>query len=304
MLKRHSLAAVLSSITILSGSASFTHADDEAPVRVASIPAPMTPDASPAILDGMDSSGLDTSEVVEFYGLEAREFQIATLKSMVGTLDQIASYTAEMTKQERIGGDVGREQKIDLKFRHADESAGISKSIYMKWQTGDRGREVIYVDGLNNGKMLVHAGGWKARILPVLSLDPNGAIAMSEARHPITEAGLEHLTSKWLRVRLSDEGQSGIQYHVEPAEFDGRNGYKFSVTYSDKSQNGDYRKCELWIDSERNIPLASVNYTWSVETATDAQTMVERYEYRNVELNANLSDVDFDRTNRRYAFKK
>lgn len=304
MLKRHSLAAVLSSITLLGGSASFTHADDETPVRVASIPATITPDASPAIVESKASLGLDTSQVVEFYGLEAREFQIATLKSMVETLDQIPSYSAEMTKQERIGGDVGREQKIDLKFRHADEAAGISQSIYMKWQTGDRGREVIYVDGLNNGKMLVHAGGWKARILPVLSLDPNGAIAMSEARHPINEAGLKHLTSKWLRVRLGDEGQAGIQYHVEPADFDGRNGYKFSVTYSDKSQNGDYRKCELWIDSERNIPLASVNYTWSVETATDAQTMVERYEYRNVELNANLSDADFDRTNRRYAFKK
>ena len=34
-------------------------------------------------------------------------------------------------------------------------------SIYLKWLSGEVGREVLYVDGANDGEMFVRSGGWK-----------------------------------------------------------------------------------------------------------------------------------------------
>ena len=270
------------------------HAEDAVPVKTASLSTPIT--ASP-IEDKTDI-------IQELSGQEAVEYQITKLESIVATLSAIDGYTAVMHKQERVDGDLSSEQRIDLKLRHADEDAGVGLSIYMKWLAGDRGREVIYVDGENNNKLLVHAGGWKARILPVLALDPNGSLAMAESRHPITNAGLLNLAQTWLRVRKQDVDGRDVEYRVEPSEFDGHSGQKFTVIYKNREQSEIYRKCELWIDTERNIPLAAVNYTWGTRGNDDAQTLVEKYEYIDVALNPGLSDVDFDRTNRRYSFKK
>ena len=63
-------------------------------------------------------------------------------------------------------------------------------SVYMKWLSGDRGRQLIYVDGQNDGKLLVQPGGIKGRLTGVLSLDPSGTLAMSDSRYPIQTAGL------------------------------------------------------------------------------------------------------------------
>ena len=270
------------------------HAEESKPLQTASLA------ASPASA----SVPTPSEEVVELSGRKALDFQITRLESMLRTLSLIDDYKAKFVKQERVGGDLSRETKIDLKFRHGNDETGAPTSIYMKWLSGDKGREVIFVDGQNNGKILVHAGGWRARILPVLSLDPTGSLAMGESRHPITEAGLMNLTEKWLTVRRQDRKHAGMTFGVEPAEFDGCSGYKFTVEYSDPLVSKIYRKCELWIDDERNIPVASVNYTWDGRGNDDDNTLVERYEYRDLELNVGLADIDFDRKNEQYTFRK
>ncbi len=67
-------------------------------------------------------------------------------------------YTCTFYKQERIGSELGDGQSIELKMRHKPFS------VYMKWLSGDKGREVLYVDGVDDNRMTVHPGGWKARI--------------------------------------------------------------------------------------------------------------------------------------------
>lgn len=293
------------------------NANERVPVQTASLSTPIT-DGSSVKNDAVKNNALKNnalknnavkpdalkSALEELDGLAAREFQIETLQSIIETLATVDDYTAELTKQERVGGDLSKESRIELKFRHADDDAGISNGIYMKWLSGDRGREVIYVDGENSGKLLVHAGGWRARILPVLALDPTGTLAMGESRHPITNAGLLNLTQKWLDVRNADADRESVSYEVIPTDFDGVSAHKFVVVYGDRAESDIYRKCELVVDTERNIPLAAVNYTWDTAGNSDEQTLVERYEYRDIKLNAGLTDIDFDKSNRQYSFRK
>ena len=96
--------------------------------------------------------------------------KIARLEKGRDYLQKVPDYTAQFTKQELVDGSLLDEQTIYLKCRHQPFS------IYLRWLTGDTGREVLYVDGLNEGNMVVHAGGWKAR-LPALTISPDSSLA-------------------------------------------------------------------------------------------------------------------------------
>ena len=64
-------------------------------------------------------------------------------------LDTVPDYTATFSKQEYVGGSLSDNQVINLKCRHQPFS------VYMKWVVGDKGQELLYVDGENDQKMLV-----------------------------------------------------------------------------------------------------------------------------------------------------
>ncbi len=104
------------------------------------------------------------------------QMNVLLLQKGLAQFSKIPDYQCNFTKQERIGGDLSKVQQISLKMRHEP------LSIYMKWRSGETGQQVIYVEGQNDGKMLVKAGGLKGR-LGTLSLDPNSALAMSQSRH-------------------------------------------------------------------------------------------------------------------------
>ena len=276
-------------------SAPFAIAEDEPP-RTASISGvPTVPSiARPSDASLMEPPSFDAEPVVAadaLTGQAAKQFQIQTLKQVLATVREVDGYTAELSKQERIGGELSDVQRIRMKLRHAPHS------VYMKWLSGDKGREAIYVHGRNDNEMLVHAGGWRARFLPVLSVDPAGSLAMRESRHPVTEAGLLGLAAKWLEARQADA--EGMTYAVETDTFDGAVCHKLTATYASADLDPVYSRVTLWVDAGRLVPLAAVNHGWE-----DGNALVERYEYRDINLDATLTDADFDRANRQYAFRK
>ena len=64
------------------------------------------------------------------------------------------------------------------------------RSVYLKFRQPAAGREAIYVEGRNDGKVLAHDVGLGRLIAGTLHLDPDGSRAMEDCRHPITEAGI------------------------------------------------------------------------------------------------------------------
>ena len=65
------------------------------------------------------------------------------------------------------------------------------------------GREVVYVAGQNEGKLLVLDAGF-TRMLGKIPLDPNGTRAMSGQKHPITDVGMRNLTAKLSKMWLAE----------------------------------------------------------------------------------------------------
>jgi hypothetical protein len=218
-----------------------------------------------------------------------------------------SDYIATFFKRERVDGVLGDGQIVNIKVRHEPFS------VYMKWVVGDRGREVLYVDGKNDGKLLVKKGGFAGRILGALKLDPNGSLAMKESRHPVTKAGLLNLVGELLIHRRKEVLLDDSLFHcvmLDNQEVNNRSCYGFVLEFDNRTVSQLYRKSVMYLDKELLIPLHLQNYTWPEhEGETDAQkldaeTIIEHYTFSNIKLNLNLADLDFDRTNENYSLRR
>jgi hypothetical protein len=219
-------------------------------------------------------------------------------------LETLPGYTARFTRQEVVGGELLDEQSIFLKCRHQPFS------VYLLWETGDVGQEVLYIDGANHGKLLAHDGGWKAR-LPALSLAPQGMLAMHDSRYPVTSAGLLGLIEIMTRTHDHDLADNTVATcELNPGcEFDGRECVEFTTHYKNSAVSPVYRKSVTLIDREWNIPLDTRHYEWPSDPKTltdpglDEATLIEAYRFSELDLGFQPQDLDFDRTNPEYRFR-
>jgi hypothetical protein len=236
-------------------------------------------------------------------GRWAMLFSVTLLEHGCEKFQHVTDYTATMYKQERIDGELREGNTMSLKLRHEPFS------VYMKWLDGDKGRQLIYVDGENDGNLLVQLGGVKGRLLGTLTIDPNGSQAMAESRYPITGAGLLHLARKVLEFRKQDL-QRGTGVHCEMhdnQELNGRPCYLFVTTYSSPEYSETYRKATLYIDKELSMPVCVRNYTWAKDAnpeTIDDETLIEFYSYTDIKVEQQLSGIDFDRGNEGYRMRR
>ena len=280
--------------TVPNEPAEFSVVDDEAVDAVQ----PTTPDNAPPTEPEIDPH------------LEAMKQKLAVLDDGFRFLQEKADYEAKFHRQERIGGDMQTAENIKIKVRHQPFS------VYMKWLDVDKGREVLYVATKNDGKMLFHYGGWKARFLPILKLDPHGTLAKSGSRHPITEAGILELVKRLIKDRRKDiECGVGYECFVTEQSIHDRDCVCFDIKY-DHSMNDTpsevYRRSISFFDKEYSIPVEIKNFTWlgedsndgMVETEMDALTLIEHYSFTDIAWDAGFTDEDFSQTNRKYKFRR
>jgi len=228
----------------------------------------------------------------------ALEFHIAQLEIGLHKLRSCPGYTATFLKQERIEGSLLELQTMELKLRHQP------LSVRLKWvEGGDIGRQVVFVEGENDGKMYVRLGGRK-QVLPTVSVDPCGSLALAESRHPITEAGMLHLAEKVIEYRRRDlKRASGVRWELLPNQkFADRKCDRIAVEYESPSIQSTYRKSIVWIDKELSLPVCIRNFGWpqpGVPTEKlDEETLIEFYGYTNVSLQQQLSNQDFEKPKR------
>ncbi len=280
----------------------------------ASAVAPTAPTRSSATNNRRASHGPSQSQgrgrpsTAILQGKRALLMQLLLLQRGCQKLSAIPDYTATFVKRERIDGVLGENQVILLKVRREPFS------VYMKWlKGGDKDRELLYVAGQHNGKMLVRVGGFKGRVLPALKLDPNGSLAMKESRHPVTKIGLLGLACEVIAYRQNDlKGEAcNCCQMLADQRINGQDCYCFLVEYDSKKVSEIYRKSLIYIDKENSLPVLVKNYTWPVDadeqlsgTELDEATFIEHYAYSNIQLNPQLAANEFDRTNRKYRFTR
>ncbi len=305
--KRRNFVAVLISFTAISFlyfNFDPTPADADAlgvgALTAVAPPPPLPSDSLSSSSGGGDASGADRSRM-------ALLLKLLLLEKGHAKLAKAPDYTATAFMQERVRGTMGEEQVVQLKIRHEPFS------VYMKWLVGDKGRELLYVKGRNDGDMLVHPGGWKARLVPALKLDPNGSLAMRDARYPVTMIGLLNMVGEMIKLRKSDlKNHAQVQCTlIDDQKFNERDCYGFVLVFADRKYSKMYRKCVVYIDKELSVPTYVRNYEWPGKelkglagAKLDEATMIEYYTYSKILLNQRMADVDFAKSNKQYQFRR
>jgi hypothetical protein len=217
----------------------------------------------------------------------------------------VRDYTAIMTKRCRVGGELSPYQQALVKIRNRRVEVGqvtVPMSVYMKFRRPEsiRGREVIWVEGRNGGKMIAHEAGLKSLIR--VSLDPHGAIAMRGQKYPITEIGLEKLVQK-----LIEKGERDRQYDeclvkcYERATVDKRTCRMFQIDHPHERPHFEFHRAQVFFDDELKMPVRYASWSWPAEHGNDP-VLEEEYMYTNVQINQGLTDLDFDPANPAYSF--
>lgn len=255
----------------------------------------------PAGVASQKSASAESDNSVHRQNLQKK---VDLLRRGLDFMKSVHSYTGTLDKQEVVHGELLEEQSMDMKCRHQPFS------VYLRWTAGDVGREVIFVEGVNNNRMIAHDGGWKARI-PAFKLTPECALAMRDARYPITKFGITCFIETMLEVHENDlkVGNLSSCSLESNQEFDGRTCNKFTTVYQSSKTSPIYRKSVTFIDSQWNIPLYSEHYEWGQNHASekgedlDKSTLIEKYAFRDLNFDEQLSDIHFDRSNKEYNFR-
>lgn len=270
-------------------------------------PSPALPErASNAIHENATEEKVTVSHVEDptiLHGIWALKMTETLLRKGSKSFESMPDYTASFYKQERLNGVLSEGSTLEFKMKHEPFS------VYMKWLSGsDKGQQAIFVKEQNDGKVLVQPGGIKGRLTGVLSLDPNGSLAMAKSLHPVTQVGILELARTILKYQEKDLARgTGFQCQlVDGQSFDDRPCYVFTCLYESPEINSEYRKSIFYIDKELSMPTCVKNFCWAKDAnpeTIDEETLLEFYAYSDLKLLRKLDVAEFDAKNRAYRMR-
>lgn len=221
--------------------------------------------------------------------------------------DEIRDYSCVMVRRERTDGRLGDHEYIFAKVRHRrkqNDQTVVPFSVYLKFlkPTEVAGREVLYVEGQNDGEMLVRKGGPRFGFVTT-RLKPESDVAMTGNRYPITEFGFENLVRRLIQVSKEDLKTDCRVEFFEDAKINGRNCLGIEVTHPETSLDTRFHVARIFLDRELNVPIHYEAYGWPSEQKQDQPVLLEQYTYTKIQLNNGFDDADFSPDNPEYGVK-
>jgi len=236
---------------------------------------------------------------------------IQTAQAGLATIhEDISDYKATLAKREQVNGEIREYEYIFTKVRHQKRDANgnvtVPFSVYMRFLAPKslEGREVIWVEGRNNGKMVAHEGG----VIGLISvwIKPTSAIAMRGNRYPISDVGIENLLGQLIKRAQMDipiSRTEDFQIQTFPhAKVDGRDCTCIRIIHPQRKPHFDYYEARVFYDNELNVPIRYVAWDWPAQPG-GRPVLLEEYTYKNLQLNSGLTDADFNHQNEKYNFK-
>jgi len=203
--------------------------------------------------------------------------------------DRVESYTAVVHKQQRVAGKLLPEETILLKFRKPF-------SLYMKWiKAPYKGSELLYVAGWNENRIRAHRGGLLRFI--TRNLDPTDPGLMAGNLRPVTDMGISQLVRTVavnVRTAISAD-ELEFSERGEEQVYGRKTRILEIVVPNDGAGRYDGHRLIINQDVENRILIR-------IRVYGRDDRLVENYGYENLDLDARLSDSDFDPANPDYHF--
>jgi hypothetical protein len=258
------------------------------------------------------------------------------LHAMGQAVEGVRDYTMTVVSQEWNGHGLGPAAKLATKW------ARPFKMYYKKLNAPHRGREILFADGWNEGKLKVSLHVWPMRL--GVNVNPHGDLAMADNKHPIDESSLIYFVGTVLdnfrraearsEATVEDRGQeamlgrecrrvrivtsqSAISYTLQPGETLWDVTKRFEVAMAPVlHENQDLG----WVVPGDAKPGQTIRipryYAASIELWIDDALslpvvaeiydehgeMFERFEHHDLRVNVGLGPLDFSPTNPAYKF--
>ena len=219
-------------------------------------------------------------------------------KSSHETLVKISGYNCTFVKQELIGKKPPLlKQSMNLKFRREPFS------VYLKYNEPNPGRQVLFVEGRNDGKFYFREASGLISYMGTMSLAPNSSDAMKENRYPVTMIGMEKMLDvyllDWEISKKHPETQVNI---VVDAKVVGVDCKMYEVIHPQQREPFKFHKGRVYIDKKTNLPIRGEQYAFPIKAGKEPQ-LVEEYSYLDVKLVESPVEKDFDPKNEKYGLK-
>jgi hypothetical protein len=220
--------------------------------------------------------------------------------SGLGNIEKIEDYSAILVKHERMyDGKLKDYEYAKIKVRHRPFS------VYMCFiaPAEIKGREVIYIEGKNNGNIWAHDNGMRKKLFGTVSLKPDGPVAMKDQRYPITELGILNLTRRLVQVAEQDVkyGECEVKFYKN-ARVNNRVCTIIEAKHPIPRRNFLFHLARIYVDDELNLPIRYEAFDWPKEPNGPPE-LTEEYTYMNLKLNNGFTDADFDKNNPCYQFR-
>jgi hypothetical protein len=215
-------------------------------------------------------------------------------------LEEIKDYSAVLIKEERVHGRLLPEQQIAMKLRHEPFS------VYLRFLGPQdvQDREVLYVDGANDGNLIAHEGRGLLSLGPSVPLAPDSSLAMKDQKYPLTDIGLLTLVNKFIETceRESKSHECEVRCYPSYVKLDGRPCTCLMVVHPLFREEFMFHVAYVYIDDEWGIPVRYEAYDWPEEEG-ESPPLLESYTYARLQFNRGFGDIDFDTSNEDYNFE-
>ncbi len=211
-------------------------------------------------------------------------------------IQSVKDYECQFVKRDVVNGKV-HAHTTWVKFRRQP------MSVYLRFDKPKAGREVIYVDGQNGGKLLAHEGGLFG-LVGTVSLLPNSRQAMSESRHPITEFGLENLVNgaiaQWEREAQFAAQETEAKFYPKAKLYE-MECQVIETRHPVARREFPFYMTRLYLDNKTLFPVRMEQYAFP-QKAGEAPPLIEEYTFHQIQTNQGYTDRDFDTKNPNYGY--
>ena len=252
--------------------------------------------ASVSVTSGRVTSGLVVAD--EKAAVRSAEHPLTPAlqhaKACLEKAKAMKGYECQFAKKEVVGTEM-ISQTMKMKVRHEPFS------VYMLFQDPNEGREVIFVDGKNNGNLLVHESGF-ASLIGTLELAPDSSQVMAENRYPITRAGIakmvEAVIEQW--EEETKYGETEVKYFEDAKVGDSKCRVIESIHPQPRKQFR-FHMTRLWIEEKTGLAVRVQQFGFPKKK--DAKPpVIEDYTFSAIKPEVRLTDRDFDTDNPSYNY--
>jgi len=216
---------------------------------------------------------------------------IALLNEARIQFGKVRDYECRSVSRERVNGQLLPECVMLMKVSNKPFR------VYLRCESpeADKGMEVCYAEGRNQGKMRVHPAGLQG-LTGFWSVDTHDPRAFEKNRHCITEAGLGHLLESTARYWEVERRLNKTLVRITDEDLGGCPCCRIETIHPDRKAGSFYGyRCILWLNRASHLPVGAETYDWPRRGGSEGGELLESYRFLDLRCNVELSDEIFDR---------